>query len=189
MRRIAAGTGVLREAGRAAMSGPLFIGGSLALGARLARKISRPVCLALAAELVQIFPGVQPAVVPVVKHQFDGVLSHRFDRHDADVLLAEHQHLLARTVALDLGGGRMHAQILEGQLEAAAVGEAYLQHTRGAAQADLGGDGLGHKPSIGTPTDWTGGLLQRTIWHCGISRSCAGPRPITMTFPRAPLYS
>src|SRR6516225_928482 len=74
-----------------------------AAAARLARKVARPLLGALPSELVEILPGVEPGVVPVVEYQFHRVLTDRLDGCDADVLLAEDQHLLAGSVTFDFG--------------------------------------------------------------------------------------
>ena len=80
----------------------------------------------------------------VVEDELHGVLADRFNRPDAHVLFSEHQHLLPGAVALDLGGGGMHAQVLERQLEVAAVVESDVQDPRLGPQPDLGGGRLGH---------------------------------------------
>src|SRR2546421_1821543 len=113
--------------------------------ARLALEVARPLRRSLTTELVQVLPGVEPGVVPVVEDELHGVLPDRLDRRDADVLLAEHQYLLPGSVPLHFGGWGVHPQILERQLKAAAVGEAHFEHPRGAPQADLGGNEVGHK--------------------------------------------
>jgi len=50
-----------------------------AAAARLARKVARPLLGALPSELVEILPGVEPGVVPVVEYQFHRVLTDRLD--------------------------------------------------------------------------------------------------------------
>jgi hypothetical protein len=55
------------------------------------------------AQLLEVFPGEQAAVVAVVEGQFQCVLAGRFQAAEADVDLAELQDGVA--VALDLGGG------------------------------------------------------------------------------------
>src|SRR5579871_3269165 len=161
---------VKEDAGRAAMSGPLSFGGpggrSAFAGTRLgaALQVAGPVRRLLAPELVQVLPGVQAGVVAVVEDQLDRVLADRVHRADVHVLLAQHERLLPRTVALHLGRGGVHPQVLERQLEAAAVVEAHLEQPRRAAQADFSGNGLGHRArSIGNSDDWTRALLQRNM--------------------------
>ena len=77
----------------------------------------------------------------VVEVQPQGVIAHGLDPVDADVLLAGLEHALARTVALDLGRRREHAQILERQIELAAVVEAHGKDARARAEPDVGGAG------------------------------------------------
>ena len=64
-----------------------------------------------------------------------------FDLPDPDRLLAEHQRLLTRSVALHLGRGRVDPQELEGQAVALLWPESDLQHPRLPAQAQFGGHG------------------------------------------------
>src|SRR5438874_8870065 len=68
--------------------------------ARLALEVARPLRRSIAAKLVQVLPGVQPGVVPVVEDELHGVLRLRLDRRDEDVLLAETQYLLPRSVPI-----------------------------------------------------------------------------------------
>lgn len=76
------------------------------------------------AQLLKVFPSEQAAVMAVVEGQFQCILAGRFQATEADVDLAELQDGVA--VALDLGGGRVHAQEFGGQVVdlAGCVGEA-----------------------------------------------------------------
>src|SRR5215469_4500956 len=142
-----------RAAGRGRR--PMVRATQLLLVRAFAREVARPLLGALTPELVQVLPGVKAGVVAVIENQFYRVLPHRLDGSDADVLLAEDQHLLAGPVPFDFGGGRVHAQVFEGQLEMAAVREGHLEHARGTAQSNLGRDELGHRlpTSIGPALD------------------------------------
>ena len=75
----------------------------------------------------------------VVEDELHGVLADRLDRADPDRLLAEHQSLLAGAVPLDLRRGGKDAQVLERQLEAAAVLESDLQQAGCAVRLDFTG--------------------------------------------------
>ena len=77
----------------------------------------------------------------VVEHEPYGVLTHRLDLADPHRLFAEHQRLLAGTMAFDLRRGRLHAQELEGEGVLLVRAEGDLQHPRLAAQTQFGGDG------------------------------------------------
>jgi hypothetical protein len=113
--------------------------------------VSRPIGRVVSSELVQIPPGEQAGVVSVVEDEFDGILSDRLDSADPDVFLSEHQHFLTRAMPFDFGGGRMHPQVLEGQLEPAAVRKSYFQQPGFAAYFDFSRDRVGHMSvSIGT---------------------------------------
>ncbi len=79
----------------------------------------------------------------IVEAQAHGILAHRFDALDVDVRLAGLQHLLSGAMPAHFGGGGVDPQEFTGQLEAAAVVEAQLQHPRLAVQADFGGTWLG----------------------------------------------
>jgi hypothetical protein len=106
--------------------------------------VSRPIGRLVSSELVQIPPGEQTGVMSVVEDEFNGILSDRLDSADPDVFLPEHQHFLARAMPFDFGGGRMHPQVLEGQLEPATVGKTYFQQAGFAAYLDLSRDWVGH---------------------------------------------
>src|SRR5437588_138497 len=131
------------------VSGPLSFG-TLCVAARVASarpalEVARPLRLAFVAELVQVLPRVEPGVVSVVEDELHGVLPHRLDGPDPDVLFAEHQHLLPGAVPFHLRRRGVHPQVLERQLEAATAGEAHLEHPPSAAQAELGSHGIGHR--------------------------------------------
>jgi hypothetical protein len=59
------------------------------------------------------------------------------------LLLAELQHLLARAVAAHLGGRRIDAQVLAGQLEAWLPSSKATSSTRFLVQLDVGGSNAG----------------------------------------------
>src|SRR5581483_1315192 len=80
-----------------------------------------PVRGPIAAELVQIPPGEQPGVMPVIEDNFDCILPDRLNRPDTHVFLAEHQDFLSGAVPFHFGGRRVNAQILECELKPAAV--------------------------------------------------------------------
>lgn len=119
-------------------------------GARPSFLVTVPVGGLIASQLVQIPPGEQAGVVPVVENDFHGILSDRLDGADTDSLLTEHQHLLSRPVSFDFRGGRMHTQVFEGQLEPAAVRKTHFQQPGFAAYLDFSREGVRHmSPSIG----------------------------------------
>jgi hypothetical protein len=116
------------------------IGGGLCPPRLVARPVRRLVC----SELVQIPPGEQSRVMSVIEDNFNGILSDRLDGPDADFFLTQYQDFLSRTVSFDFRGGRVHTQVLERQLESAAVGKTDFQQTRFAADFDFGSDGVTH---------------------------------------------
>src|SRR5262249_40388604 len=89
--------------------------------------ITRPVGSAISPELVEVPPGEQTRVMSVIEDDFDGILPDRLHRTDSHIFLPEHQDLLSRAMPLDFGGGRVHPEVLEWQLEPAAVGETHFQ--------------------------------------------------------------
>ena len=112
--------------------------------------VARPVDCLISSELVQIPPGEQAGVMPVIEHNFDGVLSDGLHGPDADILLPQHQHLLAGAVSFDFSRGRVHAQVLERQLEAATVRKTHFQQPGFAAYFDFSRDRVSHiSASIG----------------------------------------
>src|SRR3569833_2855906 len=106
-------------------------------GRGLTCQVLAPVRFLVAAQLVQVLPGVQAGVVPVIEHQLDRILPDRLDDPDTDSLLSKHQLFLARSVALHFRGRRMDTQVLEWQLETTAVLEAHLEHSRCLTQFDF----------------------------------------------------
>jgi hypothetical protein len=112
--------------------------------------ITRPVHRLISSELVQIPPGEQAGVMAVVEHNFDGILSDGLHRTDTDSLLSQHQHFLTRAMSFDFSRGGVHAQVLEGQLEPAAVHKTHFQQPGFAAYFDFSRDRLRHiSASIG----------------------------------------
>jgi hypothetical protein len=107
--------------------------------------VTCPVGGPVAAELIQVPPGEQPGVMAVIEHNFDGILPDRLNRPDADIFLPEHQDLLSGTVSFHLGGRRVHAQVLERQLKAAAVRKTHFQQPGFAAYFDFGRNWIRHR--------------------------------------------
>jgi len=113
--------------------------------------IAGPVTGVIPPELVQVPPGEQAGVMPVIENDFDGILTHGLDSTDTHIFFTQHQHFLSRTMSFDLSGRRVHAEVLERQLETAAVRELHLEQPGFAADFDFGRDELTHTPSIGRP--------------------------------------
>lgn len=112
--------------------------------------VAGPVDRLIPSKLLQVPPREEAGVMPVIEDDFDGVLAHRLDCADANVFLAQHQHLLSGTVSFDFGGRGMHTEVLEWQLEAATIGEMHLEQSGSAADFDFGCDRITHNPaSIG----------------------------------------
>src|SRR6185437_5051796 len=129
------------------------------------RLVSSPALGLRVAELVQVRPAVDAAVVPVVEDDADGVVADRLDIDDLHVAPARHQLLgRRRAVALDLGRRTLDAQVLGRQEKLLAVGEvdldarAFLEDAqlvrprrgRGLVAA-LVGRGLGETVAHGLP--------------------------------------
>jgi hypothetical protein len=112
--------------------------------------IALPIGSPIPSQLMQIAPGEQTGIMTVVEDDLDGVLAYGLHGSDADILFAEHQYFLSRTMSLHLRGGRMHAQVLERQLKPAAVVKTHFQQPRFAADLDFGRNRIRHStPSIG----------------------------------------
>jgi hypothetical protein len=112
--------------------------------------VARPVHRLISSELMQIPPGEQAGVMPVIEHNFDGILSDGLHRTDTDILLSQHQHFLAGAMSFDFSRGRVHAQVLERQLEPAAVRKTHFQQPGFAAYFDFCRDRVSHiSASIG----------------------------------------
>ncbi|MNR18137.1 hypothetical protein D3C85_1348480 [compost metagenome] len=77
----------------------------------------------------------------IVEADQDRVVAHGLHRRDAHLALAGLERFLARAMALDLGGGRIHAQQLERQAPRAAIVEADFQHARLRMHGQRGGMG------------------------------------------------
>src|SRR6185436_1201522 len=114
-------------------------------------EILRPVLLLVLAQLVEVVPGKDAGAVPVGELRLHRVRADRLERADLDRALADLQHFLPRTVPSHFGRRRIHAQVLERQPEAAAVGERDLQHVRFLVQRDAGGNALGHRRTRSIP--------------------------------------
>src|SRR6185437_14813811 len=123
-------------------------------------QVMGPLGFAVAAQLVEVLPGVEAGVVAVVEDQLHGVLADRLDGADADGLFTEHQGFLAGAVALHLGRGGIDTQVLERQLEPAAVLESDFQQAGGPAELDFYGVGVGRhlhyygRPCSSSGTSW-----------------------------------
>jgi hypothetical protein len=112
--------------------------------------VARPVHRQISSELMQIPPGEQAGVMPVIEHNFDGILSDGLHRTDTDILLSQHQHFLAGAMSFDFSRRRVHAQVLERQLEPAAVRKTHFQQPGFAAYFDFCRDRVSHiSASIG----------------------------------------
>jgi hypothetical protein len=112
--------------------------------------IALPVRSPISSQLMQIPPREQTGVVTVIEDDLDGVLPDGLHGSDADILFIEHQHFLSRTMPFYFRGGRMHPQVLKGQLKAAAVDKRHFQQPGFAADLDFSGHRIRHStPSIG----------------------------------------
>lgn len=107
---------------------------------RQLRQILIPQFATVRAQMIKIFPGINPAVVAVAESRSDGVIAHRAQFGDAYVFLADLQGFLAGSVPPDLGGGRVDPQEFAGQLEARAVLEGDFEDAGFLMQLDIGGD-------------------------------------------------
>ena len=106
--------------------------------------VVRPVRFPIPSQLMQVPPGEQPGVMPIVKDDLHRIVSDRFDCADTHIFLSEHQHFLSGAMSFDFRGGRVNPQVLKRQLEAAAVRKADLQQPGFAADLDFGSEGFGH---------------------------------------------
>src|SRR5690606_25846065 len=64
-------------------------------------QVRLPLGLAVATKLVQIRPGIEPGVVSVIEHQPDRIVSYRLDLRDDDLVFAQLQGFLSRSVSAD----------------------------------------------------------------------------------------
>ena len=88
------------------------------------RQVLPPLLLAVAAELVQVRPRVQPGVVAIVEYEAHRVVADRLDAADADLCLPSTSVPSPAPWPLHFGRRRVHAQVFERQLEVRAVVEA-----------------------------------------------------------------
>src|SRR5262249_36769997 len=102
-------------------------------------KVGLPARGLLAAELVQIFPGIDAGVVQIVEDEAYGVVADRLDAKNAHMPATSDDLALAGSVALHLRAGALYAKILGGELESRAVVEIYFQALFRALQADFRG--------------------------------------------------
>ena len=110
----------------------------LAAEARLERgEIVAPALVVLAAELVEIVPGIDAGVVQIVEDDAHGVIADRLDGDDADMGAPGDQRLLAGAVALHLGRRAFDAQIFRRQAKPRAVVERDLEQLLRLLQAQL----------------------------------------------------
>ena len=63
----------------------------------------------------------------IIKHQSDRILPDGLNRRDPNILFADHQRFLPRTMPFDLGGGRVYPQKFEGQLIALGIAKGHFQ--------------------------------------------------------------
>src|SRR6476661_2127339 len=68
---------------------------SLDSGRFQSTQVNEPTRLPFSTEFTQVFPRVQPGVVPVIEQQAYGIVANRFHGAYADLFLAAHQHALA----------------------------------------------------------------------------------------------
>ena len=94
--------------------------------------------LALAAEPVQEFPGIDAGVVAVVEDQPYRVVAHGLHGGDVDQALASHELPLRGLVTLDLRTRALDAQVFGVQVGRRAVLEGDEEQALGAAEADFG---------------------------------------------------
>jgi hypothetical protein len=107
--------------------------------------VPRPVDRVVPTELVEIPPGEQSGVMSVIEDNFDGILSNWLYSADTHILLAEHQDLLSRTMSFDFRRGRVHPQVLERQLEPAAICKTHCQQPGFAAYLDFRRHEVSHR--------------------------------------------
>src|SRR5690606_28159459 len=93
-----------------------------------------------------------------------------------DALLADDLDALPGAVSLNFGRRRVDAQVLERQLEAAAIVETHLEQARVLTQADFRTDAGGHGRSL---------ALRRARY---LSRYC-GERPSPILIRRPPILA
>src|SRR6185312_15859684 len=78
--------------------------------------IFRPDAVMLAAQRRQEIPAVKPAVMAVVEQDAHGVIAHRLQRADRDLLLGAHD-LLGPAMAAHFRRRAFHPQIFGGKRE------------------------------------------------------------------------
>lgn len=101
-------------------------------------QIISPQRLLARSELVEVLPGKQAAVVTVIEGYFQRILARGFYLAQAYVDFPDLQNPIA--VALDFGGGRVHAQKLSRQVVLLAGGVFEREGFRGFVQVDGVGD-------------------------------------------------
>jgi hypothetical protein len=112
--------------------------------------VARPVQSLIPSELVQIPPGEQAGVMAVIEHNLHGILTDRLHSSYADIFFTQHKHFLTRAMPFDFRRGRVHAQVLERQLEPAPVRKTHFQQPGFAAYFDFSRDRVSHiSASIG----------------------------------------
>ena len=100
-------------------------------------EVLAPALFALDAELVKVIPGINAGVVQIVEGDLYGVIADRFEPHDADMGAAVDQRLLSRTVALNLRGRALDAQVFGGKGKMTAVIERDIEPLFRPLQAQL----------------------------------------------------
>ena len=79
----------------------------------------------------------------VIEEDAHGVIAHRLQPRDLDVLLAAHRHLLAGGMALHFGAGAFDAQIFGGKLKTVAILESDGERRLRRIETDLAGPDIG----------------------------------------------
>ena len=79
--------------------------------------ISRPAAVLGQAQFVKVFEGENPRIMAIAERWANGIVPDGPDTENGDVFLVQLQHGLIRTVALNLGRGRMNAKVFKRQAE------------------------------------------------------------------------
>ena len=110
---------------------------------------------------MQVFPRVDPRVVPIIEGQPHGIIADRLDPDDRDGALARNDLLLARSVTLHFGARALDPQILRRQRKPRSVVERDVQYTLRLVQPDLG-RGHHHSASLRASSGSMIGIPSRT---------------------------
>src|SRR5262249_45260046 len=93
------------------------------------------------AQLVEIGPGVDAGVVPVIEEDADRVVAHRLDGVDGNMAFAGDRDPGIAAMALDLGGGAFDPEEFRREAEPRPVLERHLQDFLGPDETDFAGPG------------------------------------------------